>query len=110
MKTHRKKLWIGLVILALLSPLGVILPERFRAGGAWGEWKPEELERLAGYIPGGLKRLAGLWKAPFPDYGGSAGASATVQTLSYIASAFIGILAVAAVIYLIAKVVMRNGK
>ncbi len=32
------KLWIGLAVLIVLSPLGLILPERFKAGDAWGEW------------------------------------------------------------------------
>lgn len=58
MTKSQKKLWIGLFILTLLTPLGVILPEKFKAGGAWGEWGPEELEKLVGYVPEGLKRLA----------------------------------------------------
>ncbi|MGD0919371.1 MAG: hypothetical protein ABSB22_23255 [Thermodesulfobacteriota bacterium] len=57
MKTFQKRLWIGLFILALLTPLGVILPEKFNAGDAWGEWGPETLEKLLGYVPDGLKRL-----------------------------------------------------
>ena len=76
MTKSQKKLWIGLLILSLLTPLGIILPEKFKAGGAWGEWGPEELEKLIGYVPKGLKRLADLWKAPVPDYNfGGEGAS-----------------------------------
>ncbi|MDP2913389.1 MAG: cobalamin biosynthesis protein [Candidatus Omnitrophota bacterium] len=62
------KLWIGIAILTVLSPIGLMLPEHFRAGSAWGEWGVEEMERLAGYIPQGLEKLAGLWIAPIPDY------------------------------------------
>ena len=32
------KLWLGVIILAFLSPLGLLLPEYFKAGDAWGEW------------------------------------------------------------------------
>lgn len=62
------KFWIGIAILIILSPLGLILPEHFKAGSAWGEWGADEMQKLAGYIPQGLERLAGLWSAPIPDY------------------------------------------
>ncbi len=62
MTKFQKKLGLGLLILALFTPLGVILPEKFKAGGAWGEWGPEELQKLLGYVPAGLKRTAHLWK------------------------------------------------
>ena len=111
MTKSQKKLWIGLLILSLLTPLGVILPEKFKAGGAWGEWGPAELEKLIGYVPKGIKRLTDLWKAPVPDYNfGGEGASTTVQVLSYLVSGLIGVLAVGLVIYLISKVIVRNEK
>jgi len=111
MTKSQKKLWIGLFVLALLTPLGVILPEKFKAGGAWGEWGPEELEKLIGYVPEGLKKLSALWKAPIPDYNfGGEGASITVQVISYIASAILGILAVAVVVYVISKLIAKNEK
>ncbi len=62
------KLWLGILILALLSPLGIIIPEYFKAGSAWGEWGVAEIQKLAGYIPRGLERLSSLWQAPLPDY------------------------------------------
>lgn len=111
MTKSQKKLWIGLFILALLTPIGVILPEKFKAGGAWGEWGPEELEKLIGYVPEGLKRMADLWKAPVRDYNfGGEGASMTVQVISYIASGLIGVLAVGLVIYVISKLLVRHEK
>lgn len=97
--------------MALLTPIGVILPEKFKAGGAWGEWGPGELEKLLGYAPEGLKRLADLWKAPLPDYNfGGEGASMTVQVISYIASGLIGILVVGLVIYVISRVIAKDEK
>ncbi|MFH0940963.1 MAG: cobalamin biosynthesis protein [Candidatus Omnitrophota bacterium] len=62
------KFWIGLGMLIVLSPIGLLLPERFKAGAAWGEWGSEELRRLVGYVPLGLKKLSGIWNAPIPDY------------------------------------------
>lgn len=93
MKTTTK-LWIAIVILALLSPLGLILPEVFKAGDAWGEW---------GLFPG-------IWNAPMPDYafkgreqGGLAGLS-----LGYIVSAVIGIVVTAAIMLVLAGILRRK--
>ncbi|MDD5354906.1 MAG: cobalamin biosynthesis protein, partial [bacterium] len=58
------KLWIGIVVLIVLSPLGLLLPEHFKAGNAWGEWGVDEMRKLVGYIPRGLAKLSGLWQAP----------------------------------------------
>ena len=57
MTRFQKKLWIGLFIMALLTPLGVLLPEKFKAEEAWGEWGAEKLEKVLGYVPEGLKKL-----------------------------------------------------
>jgi cobalt/nickel transport protein len=111
MTGSQKKLWIGLLILTLLTPLGVVLPDKFGAGSAWGEWGPEEIGKLIGYVPAGLKKLSELWKAPAPDYNfGGASASMTVQVLSYIASGIIGILTVGLVIYVIGRLVLWRNK
>lgn len=62
MKRHTL-LWIGLAVLALLSPLGLFAP-----GTAWGEWGAEEFSDMLGYVPQGLERFAEFWRAPLPDY------------------------------------------
>jgi cobalt/nickel transport protein len=74
------KLWIGIGILALLTPLGIILPQLFKAGPAWGEWElfPE------------------LWKAPLPDY-------ISHSWFGYVFSAAVGIMAVVILIFLLGK-------
>ena len=99
------KLWLGIVILIILSPLGIILPRYFKAGPAWGEWGIDEIGKLAGYIPRGLQKLSSLWNAPIPDYGFKGWADKGLPRLSfaYIISAILGI----AVIIL---VVMGLGK
>ena len=67
MKTFTK-LWIGLGVLAILSPIGLYLPHALKAGGAWGEWGPEKIRDLVGYMPTGLHKLSALWNAPLRDY------------------------------------------
>jgi cobalt/nickel transport protein len=107
----QKRLWIGLIILTLLSPLGIILPEKFKAGDAWGEWGTDTLEKLLGYVPEGLKKYSELWKAPIPDYNlGGDGATMGVQMLSYVLSGFIGILAVGLIVFAIAKLLAKHEK
>jgi cobalt/nickel transport system permease protein len=73
-----RPLLIGLAVLMVLSPLGLLA-----AGTAWGEWAPEDFatpearqEIQAGSvnqappegIPAGLDRLSSFWTAPIPDY------------------------------------------
>ncbi len=111
MTRFQKKLWIGLLIMALLTPLGVLLPDKFRAEEAWGEWGIDKLEKLVGYVPEGLKKLADLWKAPIPDYNfGGEGASTTLQAVSYIVSGFLGIGVCALIVFVISRFIARHGK
>jgi cobalt/nickel transport protein len=67
MKTTTK-LWIGLGILAVVSPIGLYLPDKLKAGSAWGEWGADKMKGLVGYVPAGLQKLSSLWKAVIPDY------------------------------------------
>ena len=111
MTAFQKKLWIGLLIMALLTPLGILLPEKFNAEDAWGEWGIDKLEKLLGYVPEGLKKLADIWKAPISDYNfGGEGASRAVQVLSYIASGLLGIGACVLVVFIISRLIVRHGK
>lgn len=105
------KLWIGLLALALLSPLGLILPARFGAGSAWGEWSGEEIRKLVGYLPSGMSRLAGLWKAPLPDYSFRSQGSASIGSLSisYIISAAVGVGIVILIAILLGKALAGRG-
>lgn len=104
------KLWIGIAILIALSPIGLILPEHFKAGAAWGEWGADEMQRLVGYIPQNLAKLSSIWNAPLADYclkgweeKGLGGLS-----LAYIASALIGIAVVLAVTLLAGKLLAKG--
>jgi hypothetical protein len=105
------KLWIALAILIVLSPLGLLLPKHFKAGSAWGEWGIDEIQKLAGYVPKGLQKLASLWKAPLPDYAfkGWEGKALPHLSFAYIISALIGIAAVVLVVLFIGKILTKKG-
>ena len=86
MTTFQRKLWIGLIIMALLTPLGIYLPKMAGSDEAWGEWGAEAIEKMLGYVPDGMKRIADIWKAPVPDYNlGGEGASTGTQARSLLA-------------------------
>jgi len=104
------KLWIGVGILILLSPLGLALPEHFKAGDAWGEWGTDAVKELTGYVPQGLERLSGLWSAPIPDYAFKGWEERGLGTLSfaYLASAIIGTIAIILLFLLLGKLLGRE--
>jgi hypothetical protein len=105
-----KKLWWGLAVLAILSPIGLILPNTFKAGSAWGEWGPDEMEKMLGYVPQGMKSLAELWQAPMPDYafGGWDKLGLGMQSLAYVATAALGIAVIVVVTMLLGKIVTKE--
>jgi cobalt/nickel transport protein len=101
----KKKLWIGLLVLIILSPLGIILPMIFDAGDAWGEWSVETIEKLTGFIPEKLKANSDIWHSPVQDYNlGNEHSSLTVQILSYIFSGLIGVVIIIGIMFLLKKI------
>ena len=104
MKTATK-LWLGILILALISPLGLLLPECFKAGDAWGEWGADSFKAMVGYVPQGLEKLSTLWSAPIPDYAFKGWEEKGLSHLSmaYVFSAILGITVTALVVTLIGK-------
>ena len=111
MTAFQKKLWIGLIIMALLTPLGIYLPKMAGSDEAWGEWGAKTIANMLGYVPEGMKKIADIWKAPVPDYHfGGEGASLGVQAAWYVLSALIGIAAVVLVVYLITRMLSRHEK
>ena len=110
MKTTTK-CWIALGVLALLSPLGRILPDHFKAGSAWGEWGPDEFQKTIGYVPQGLANLGDLWKAPLPDYAckGWEGKGLTHLSVSYIVSAVLGVALIVGITWLLGRLLAKKG-
>ena len=106
------KLWIGLGVFMLLSPLGLILPDHFKAGSAWGEWGADEMEKLVGYVPRGMKHLSELWSAPMPDYAfkGWEEKGLTHLSFAYILSAILGVALIALVTWVIGKYLVKKGE
>lgn len=109
MKTTTK-LWIGMVVLAVLSPIGLFFPEYFKAGDAWGEWGVDSVKDLVGYIPRGLEKLSSLWNAPLPDYAFRGWQDKPLVSLSiaYIVSAIIGILACAGIVFILSGFLQKK--
>lgn len=105
------KLLIGLGLLVLLSPLGLILPDYFKAGTAWGEWGREEIQGFIGYLPEGFKKLSGLWDAPIHNYSFKGWEQKGLPQLSfaYIISAIIGIVVTVLIVLILGKVLTKKG-
>ena len=94
-------LWIGLLVLIVASPLGLLAP-----GTAWGEWGTQQLrERGLATIPAGLEQLSGLWGAPLAGYRLRSLGNAS---LGYILSAVLGILVIAIVVWLFSLLLTRE--
>ncbi len=105
------KLWIGIAVLVLLSPLGLIIPALFGAGGAWGEWGLEELRKMSGFVPAGMEKLGRLWNSPMKDYavpGQTPGIAG--RGLGYLASAVIGAALTAALAFFAVRLLGRRKK
>jgi len=104
-----KKLWIGIGVLVLLSPLGLIIPQWFGAEGAWGEWGPRAIEKMVGFMPQGMKRLAQKWNDPMAGYTvPGQGRDFAGGTFGYIITGLIGIALAAGLMFLIAKLLIRK--
>ncbi|MBN2159920.1 MAG: hypothetical protein JW807_11030 [Spirochaetes bacterium] len=109
MSPFQKKLLVILAMVAVLSPLGIILPEKFEAGDAWGEWSAETIRELVGFIPEKLAETADIWRAPIPDYNlGDEKSSFAVQALSYILSGAIGIGLCVLVLFGLSKLLVKK--
>ena len=105
-----KKIWIGLLMLVVLSPLGLVLPEYFKTGAAWGEWSGNQIQEFVGYIPRGLAKLAGLCNAPMPGYvfKGWEEKGLLQQSFAYIFSGFIGLSLVVLIVIIIGKFLAKK--
>lgn len=91
------RLWLLVALLTLVTPLGVMA-----VGKAWGEWSASDFEnqqtraeiaRTSRQVeppptPSGIRRLSGLWTAPFPDY---APAFIKNPVFGYVLSAMFGV-------------------
>jgi hypothetical protein len=92
-----RKLWVGLLLLVLLSPLGIVLPKKAKADKAWGEWSAQELKSMLGFVPEKLAKIEGFWKAILPGYA-IAGLDKPWQVkLAYVLSGIVGVIVIVAI-------------
>jgi cobalt/nickel transport system permease protein len=93
-----RKLWLGLALLLILTPLGILA-----VGSAWGEWSAQELadpqvrpqiaaasgnQLPPGRVPRGLQRLSTIWTAPLSRY---APAFIRSPSFGYLVSGMLGV-------------------
>src|SRR6266540_6406891 len=114
-----RPLLIGLAILMVLSPLGLLA-----AGTAWGEWGASDYADPAmrqqiivasgqqappAQAPKGLAQLSSIWTAPIPDYAPPWMQSAE---FGYIMSAIVGAGLIILVFFLLSRVarLVRHGR
>jgi len=101
----------ALFVMALLTPVGIYLPEILKAGGAWGEWGVAEVRKMVGYAPEGMENRSGSWKAPVPGYAQEPEEEPSFprRGFRYLLSAFLGVSACGGTAYLLARRLTRNG-
>jgi hypothetical protein len=98
-----RNLTIGLVVLIILVPLGLLA-----VGETFGEWGTEELQEKLGFVPAGLDRLAPFWSAPVPDYAFPGDESESGMVGAYYLSALIGVAICGGLLYLVGRKVAKN--
>jgi len=110
MKTINK-LWLGLGILAVVSPIGLYLPDKFKAGTAWGEWSTDTIKEMVGYVPTGFGKLSSAWRAVMPDYAfaGWNKMGSGHLSIAYILSAVLGMALCIGAVFFIGKLLAKKG-
>lgn len=99
-----RNLAIGLVLLMILAPLGLLA-----VGETFGEWGNEELKEKLGYVPEGLEQIGSLWSAPMPDYAFPGGdESMSMLSVAYILSALIGVVVCGGLLYFVGKHIAKS--
>jgi len=88
-----KKLWIALGVLIVFAPLGLLA-----SGTAYGEWSGSEIKSKLGYIPQGMAKFSGRWKALMPGYSiHGLGSGFFKSSLGYIFCAIVALIIILAV-------------
>ena len=101
---HLRKYIIALVVMAILTPLGLLA-----SGTAWGEGSGEDIQAQLGFIPSGFQKFSDFWHHTLlPDYG-IAGFDQTFwrQTLGYLLSAFVGIVVIGLIAFIIQRLAVK---
>jgi cobalt/nickel transport protein len=95
-----KKIWIGLLIMIFLTPLGILAK-----GTAFGEWGTEEIKKLVGYVPSGLARFGNFSMALLPEYSIKGSKSGFLYYFGYLLSALLGVVVIVGLSYVLGKMI-----
>lgn len=98
-----RNLAIGLIILMILTPLGLLA-----TGDTFGEWSSKEVKERLGFVPGGLEHLSHLWGAPLTDYAVPGEGSQHGSSLAYIFSAITGVAVCGGLLFIVGKRIAKN--
>lgn len=93
-----KVLYIIIGILALATPLGLLAK-----GTAWGEWGTDEIKKLIGFVPKGMKNGVN-YNSPMADYS----IKNMKEYFGYIISAVIGVILIIIIIKVLGKVIFNR--
>ena len=99
-----KRIGAAFAALAVAAPLGLIAP-----GFAYGEGSTQDVQAAFGYVPSGLRDLAGVFGAPLSGYNmplpffSEANAPLWHAGIGYELSGIVGVLAVGGVVYALAR-------
>jgi cobalt/nickel transport protein len=103
------RIFIGLLVLVLLSPLGIIIPAKFHAGDAWGEWSIESIKKDLGFVPKGMEKNAKIWKAPLSNYGQIKGRNTILMNSGYyMVSTLVGMTLIVLITIVLLKIVQKR--
>jgi len=95
---------IALVVLIVLVPVGLIA-----SGTAYGEWGPDDIQQMVGYVPAGLQQLSDLWHPLLPDYDFPGGHDTMpAQAPGYYVSAIVGVLLCCGVMFMVGKAIAKK--
>ncbi len=94
----KKRAWLLVLILLLLTPLGLL-----SESAAWGEWDLGYYKELLGFIPEGMAHAQGV-DGIMPDYT----LSSTSEVTGYYLSAIVGIGLLVGIYFLLWKMVKRK--
>jgi hypothetical protein len=90
-------------VVIILTPLGLLA-----SGTAYGEWAPDEVKQILGYIPQGMAGSTSWWHAVMPDYSlPKLGSNMFSHSLAYILSALVGVVMISVLIILLAKMTQK---
>lgn len=93
-----RNLTIGLIMLIILTPLGLLA-----TGDTFGEWSNKEIEERLGFVPSGFEHLSSLWGAPLPNYAVPGEGPQHGSGMAYIFSAIIGVAVCGGLLYIVGK-------